>query len=247
MTDRTAPARTRRTRAAGAVGASALALALLVGACSGSTDAAAHGAGPSAAASASPPQVGVVDTNPADPPQLQPTLHPGSPVPTDYRALPATRDMTLLWNSTAWLSRVQAAGGAKASANDFDTPAETSLAWRWSTAQIGQLEAGVQTMLPADTQSVSCSAQTFEPASAAAASQITNIMLLCAQTGLSGGSTAAAEAWIRAQIGPELKEINGLTSGRQVVSATPAFGSATYYLATRYVPGYGYLIELQVW
>lgn len=249
MAESTAPTRIRRRRplaAGAAAGACALVLALTASACSGDHSSANDAAGhpkPSAAAS----QVGTVDVNPSDTPVLQPSLHPGSPVPTDYRALPATRELTVSWDWSDWLNHAHSVAGSKSTQNNWQDPAETYNSWRWTTDQVGQFEVGVQTMLPNGMPEPTCSAQNFEPSAAAAVKQITDTLLLCVQTGLSGGSQADAETWLRAQIGPELKQINGLTNGKQTVSATPAFGSATYYLTTHYTPGYGYVMSLQVW
>lgn len=247
MTDRTAaPVRARRRlRIAAASGGWALVLALGAAACSGS-----HADTDNAGGLKSPPAspvVGAVDSNPSDTPQIQPSLHPGKPAPTDYRALPSTRKLTVAWDWGSWLNHAKSVGGAGATANNWQDPVESNTAWRWSGKDVGRFEVGVQTQLPNGMAQPSCSAENFEPASAAAASQITDVLLLCVDTGLSGTSTADAEAWLKTQITPELKEINGLTDGEQAVSATPTFGSATYFLSTRYTPGYGYVITLQVW
>lgn len=246
MIDRTTPTRTRHHRRLLAVGSSALTVALVATACSAAGHAAAA-PGFTARPSSAPTQVGYVDTNPADPPQVQPPWPKGSPVPTNYRGIPAAHQLDIAWSSTAWLSEVHAAAGKKVKANDWQTPAAAVSSWDWSTPQVGELEAGISTQLPSGLPQPYCSAETFEPASSAAASQITNTMLLCAQTGLSAGSAPAAEAWIRKQIPTELADVNGLTDGREVVSATPAFGSTTYYIYARYISGYGYLIEMLVW
>ncbi|MBR7838156.1 hypothetical protein KDL01_33095, partial [Actinospica durhamensis] len=245
----TRPRRPRRLRAAGSVGAGVLALGLIASACSGAGQPAADAANaPSAAAS--PTLVGTLDTNPADPPQLQSSAIPGSPVPTTYRAVPAAQAQTLSipWSSTAWLAHVHTVAGSKAKADDWQDQAYISSAWQWSTAQVRELEASIVTDLPSGMPKPTCSAQGFTPSNAAAVSQVTNLLTLCVQTGLSGGSTTAAESWLRAQIGPELAEIKGVTTqSRHAVSATPTFGSVTYYLYAEYVTGSGYLISLQVW
>lgn len=247
MADRTAPTRIRRKLATGAAaGSCALVLALAASACSGD-HASANDAAGRPKASATPSQVGTVDPNPSDTPVLQPTLRPGKPVPSGYRALPATRELTVSWDWSDWLNHAHSVAGPKSTQNNWQDPAETYNSWRWTTDQIGQLEVGVQTLLPNGMPEPTCSAQNFEPESAAAATQITNTLLLCVQTGLSGAAESDAEAWLRAQIGPELKQINGLTDGQQTVSATPTFGSATYFLSTHYTPGYGYVMSLQVW
>jgi len=250
-----APARTRRPSAAAAAAGCALLLAVTASACAGDHASANDAAGrPKPAAATS--QIGTVDPNPSDAPVLQPSLHPGSPAPHGYRALPATRGLTVSWDWSDWLNHAHALAtaeaeaaeaGAKATQNDWQDPVETYNSWRWTTDLVGQFEVGVQTMLPNGMPEPTCSAQNFEPSSASVASQITNILLLCVQTGLSGASEADAESWLRKQIQPELKQINGLTDGRETVSATPTFGSATYYLTTHYTPGYGYVMALQVW
>lgn len=247
MADRLARIRTRRTLTAGAAtGSCFLVLALAASACSGDHANANDAAGrPKATVSAS--QVGTVDADPSDAPVIQPSLRPGSPVPSAYRALPASRELTVSWDWSDWLNHAHSVAGPKSKQNAWQDPAETYSAWQWTTAQIGQLEVGVQTLLPNGMPEPTCSAQNFEPGSAAVATQITNTLLMCVQTSLSGADEADAEAWLRAQIGPELKQINGLTDGRQTVSATPTFGSATYYLSTHYAPGYGYVMALQVW
>ena len=258
MTDRTAPTRPRGPRrsrrarpllAAGSVGAGVLALGLIASACSGAGPAMAAGpAGTSAAPS--PTLVGTLDTDPADPPQLQSSAIPGSPVPTTYRAVPAAQaqNLAIPWSSTAWLSHVHAVAGSKAKSDDWQDQDYIYSSWQWSSAQVPELEADLVTDLPSGMPKPTCSAQDFSPANAAALTQITNVLLLCVQTGLSGDATTAAAAWLRAQIGPELAEIKGVrTQSRHAVSATPTFGSVTYYLYAEYVTGSGYLISLQVW
>lgn len=246
MTDRTATffRPRRRLRTAAASGSCALLLALGAAACSSNQNADNAGGLKSPAAS---PVVGTVDPDPSDTPQIQPSLHPGKPAPTNYRALPSTRKLTVAWNWSSWLNHAKSVGGAGATANNWQDPVESNAAWRWSGKDVSRFEVGVQTQLPNGMAQPSCSAENFEPESTAAASQITDVLLLCVDTGLSGTSTADAEAWLKRQIAPELKEINGLTDGEQAVSATPTFGSATYFLSTRYTPGYGYVMTLQVW
>lgn len=248
MAESTAPTRIRRISAAGAAGSCALVLvlALTASACSGDHSSANDAAG-RAKPAVSASQVGTVDTDPADAPALQPSLKPGSSVPSGYRALPSTRQLTQTWDWSSWLNHAHTVAGSKSTQNDWQTPVEDYKSWRWTTTQVGQFEVGVQTMLPNGMPQPDCSAQNFEPTAAATISQITDALLLCVQTGLSGNADTDAAAWLRAQIKPELSQINGVTDGRQTVSATPSFGGTTYYLTTRYTPGYGYVMALQVW
>lgn len=246
MADRIAPARTRRIRAAAAAGCCALVLALTAAACSGDHANASDAAG-RAGSSASATQFGTVDANPSDTPEIQPSLRPGHPVPSGYRALPSVRQLSVAWDWSSWLAHAQAVAGAKATRNDWHDPVEDYKSWRWTTTQVGQNEVGVQTMLPSGMPEPTCSSTNFEPSAAKTVAEITDVLLMCVRTGLSGAAESDAEAWLRTQVKPELTAVNGVTDGRQVVSATPSFGGITYFLSAHYTRGYGYVIALQVW
>jgi hypothetical protein len=261
------PRRASSPGALSTLGAATLALAVLTSACSasdpgradnpghpagtagsaGSPDSAGTDAASSSGAQAAP-TAGVLDTDPADPPIINPTLQPGKPVPTGYRDEPTTLKPPASWDKTSWLNLVHAAAGAEAVANDSHDRHSVNDIWKWSAGGVTSLEAGVLSDGQDHPTTVTCSAEGFDPAGTAAAAKIRQVLELCAETGLSGASAQTARTWIGDQVAPMLGELGTAPKGRQSISAAPAFGGATYQLFARYVSSsYGYSIQLLVW
>lgn len=256
--------RASSARALGAFGAAALALAAVTTACSGNsaghapatpatpaTAAGAPGATDPAATSspaAGPTTFGVLDTDPADPPIINPTVKAGAPLPTGWRnAPPTTLTPPTSWNPAAWLNQVHAAAPANAVPVDNHDPSFVTTSWQWSTPAITSLTAGVIANGQNHPLKASCDAEGFSLTSTAAAAEIAGTLELCAQTGLSGGSAQAAQTWIGQQVGPVLSELQGAAKGRESVSAAPTFGAATYQVVGQYEYQSGYLVQVTVW
>lgn len=245
------PATTRRAASLGAIGAASLALCVLAAACSGpSSDPSLPGhpsAGSGPSPSASDGFAGVVDTDPADPPILNPSLHPGQPVPSGYRIEPTGLRPPASWDSTAWLSRVRAVAGSTATPSNSKDGLFTTTAWRWTAPGIDHLSAGATGDGQNRPIKIDCAAEGFDASVPAVAAEITRTLELCAQTGLSGTAAQAAQEWIDAQVGPILKDISVGFKGTAAISAAPAFGGTTYQVAGNYEFQSGYLIQVIVW
>jgi hypothetical protein len=254
--------RTSCARALGTLGVAALALAAVTTACSGSSSGAGAGHTPATiaagapgatdpAATASPgagPTFGVLDTDPADPPIINPTVKSGAPLPTGWRnAPPTTLTPPAGWDPAAWLSQVHAAAPSNAVPVDNRDPSFVTTSWQWSTPAITSLTAGVIANGQNHPIKASCDAEGFDLTSTSAAAEVASTLELCARTGLSGSSAQAAQTWIGQQVGPVLSELQSAAKGRESVSAAPTFGAATYQVVGQYEYQSGYLVQVTVW
>lgn len=244
-----------------AIGASALALAVFTTACSGPSSgrpAAAAGsaraAGSAAGAGSSPSPsaltgspIGVLDTDPADPPTLNPSLQAGKPLPSGFRGEPTALRPPASWNPGPWLSQVHSAAGSKAAPSNSSDPQYVTTAWRWSAPGISTLTVGVNSDGQNRALKIDCAAEGFDAADGSVAAEISGTLELCARTGLSGTAAQTAGTWIGKQVGPILADIRTGFRGRAAVSASPSFGDATYQVIATYQFQYGYLIQVVVW
>jgi hypothetical protein len=204
---------------------------------SGSASATSGGAasgGPTAAgASGSTPKVfGSVDTDPSDAPTVETSgfqTRSTSRVSAPWGNLPAG------WNTAGWLAGIQAAAAAdsapKATPSATPFPGNVvELGINWSTTAVPSIGVEVSETASNVPTTVICEVHKFNPADAAAATQITAFFQACAAADFPGSKPSTAQAWITGQIADLLADLKTMPVPGNAQSPTPAFGTGLYDL-----------------
>jgi hypothetical protein len=120
------------------------------------------------------------------------------------------------------------------------------LGWDWSASAVKSFSAGALLDAHQNAVSLNCTAQGFDPASRRAAGQIASVFALCTSATFPGADPSTAARWVAAQEALILADLRARPHVTAILSATPRFGTAVYWLRAQYNAGYGITFQVNV-
>jgi hypothetical protein len=192
---------------------------------------------------ATPRPVGAIDANPADPPIEISTL-------VDVARRAPAHVLPTGWNTAAWFAQVQAAGGPRVTKHVVKlgaaAPGESQRGWDWSGGGVRILGVGIQLDPQNNPVVLDCFTQGFDPASRRAVAKIASVFALCTSATFPGAHLVAARRWVDKQEALMVADMRASPHVAQILSSTPSFGPAVYWLESNYKPGFGITFQLKV-